>query len=334
MNNEVKTINGYHIKDETARQNIIETETAIENRSRTNSYFNKNLGCTTFFRNLNLESLQTQMSNIQKYFSCFKQQVRLTFNTSTMQYDLVEADNMENQISIINQAIQNGADFKGLHFYQTSGTTLQLIQTYGADVIMEAYYNAIVNFINRLPYKNEITTIWILNEVGSSVCSSTYKTDIIKLINDLQELGYEVSLPCAGAYNMMDYDKDILYACNFLSLNSYPKNDIYCEKSSISDVAERFNRDFRVIERYLQDKELCISEFGCSSSWNSFNSPEAYQEDRNGRPMALFLEGFFQSNLINYATKGIFLWYYADAYTYMPDTLLSVKNSREVRYNG
>lgn len=331
---EVKTINGYSIKDETARQSIVETENNIENRSRTNTYFNKNLGCTTFFRNLSAESLQEQINNIQKYFSCFKQQVRFTFNTSTMEYELVEEDNIENQIVVINQAIQNGMSFKGLHFYQTSGTTLNLFQTYGADVILEKYYNAIVNFINRLPYKNEITTIWILNEVGPSVCSSTYRTEIINLINSLQDLGYEVSLPCAGAYNMMDYDKDILYACDFLSLNSYPKNDIFGEKSSIKDVSERFNKDFRLIERYLKDKELCITEFGCSSSWSSFNLPESYQEDRNGTPMALFLEGFFQSNLINYATKGIFLWYYADAYRYMPDTLLSVKNNKEVRYNG
>ena len=114
-------------------------------------------------------------------------------------------------------------------------------------------------------------------------------------------------------------------------MNCYPFNDLQGEKSSINDVVERFNIEFMIIERYLKYKDLYITEFGCSSSWSSFINPPYYQQDGLGKPISLFIEGFYRSKFPPYI-KGAWLWYYHDAYTYAPETLLSIKYNKEVRY--
>ena len=290
------------------------------------------VGMTTFFRNLSLESLNNQIENIEKYFDSLKQQVRFQFNSETLQFDLVESDNIENQIAVINQYIQDGYKFDGLHFYQT-GNLYTLFQTYGSDRVCLAYYNAIVDFIDSLPYKNEVHTLWILNEPNNNAMSSTYASDVIGLINNLKALDYYVSIPYANAYAITDTDQTIVNACDFISLNLYPFNDVYGEKTSIKQMAERFNKEFRIVERYLKTKDLVISECGCSSSWDSFNYPPSYINEENGKPISIFLEGFFQSNFIS-NIKSFYIWYYVDAYMYAENTILSMKNSTEVRYNG
>lgn len=297
---------------------------------------NKNLkmpiGMTTFFRNLSMETLQNQIQNIKKYFSSLKQQVRLTFDSETLSFKLTEESNIENQISVINAYINDGGKFDGLHFYQTDNL-YTLFQTYGSDRICLAYYNAIVDFIDRLPYKSSIHNLWILNEPNNNAMTSTYETDIINLINQLKALNYYVSIPYANAYAITDTSQNIVNACDYISLNLYPFNDIYGQKTSIKEMAERFNKEFRIIERYLKTKDLVISECGCSSSWDSFNYPPAYYNDENGKPISVFIEGFYQSDFIN-NIKAFYLWYYVDAYMYAGNTLLSIKNDTEVRYNG
>lgn len=299
-----------------------------------NTNLNVKMGMTSFLRNQSAESINNQINNVCKnYFSCLKQQVRLTFNETTLKFELTENDNINEQISAINTYITNGGEFRGLHFYITSSTLLTLFDTYTDSFIMEKYYDFITEFIDTLPYKNIIYRLWILNEARQTVLSDTYKDSIIACINNLQSDGYQISIPMAYAEEYGEVSPSILSELDFYSLNLYPTNDVYGEYSSINDMKNRFDTEYRNIEPFLQNKELVISEFGCSSSWDSFATPSSYKEDRNGKPITIFIEGFFQSQFISRISQCYF-WYYMDAYRYAPQTLLSIKENTEVRYNG
>lgn len=297
-----------------------------------NTTMNLNMGMTSFLRNADEETIENHINNVCKnYFSKLKQQVRFTFNESTMTFELTEEDNMEYQIQAINTYIQNGGEFAGLHFYVPSSSLVTLFETYTDTFIMDKYLTAINNFIDSLPYKNIIYRLWILNEARQTVLSDTYKTSIISVINSLQEAGYQVSIPMAYVEEYGEVSRDILNELDFYSINLYPNNDVYGEFSNIDDMKERFNTEYRIIEPFIGDKELVVSEFGCSSSWDSFATPNTYKEDRNGKPISIFIEGFFKSDFIG-RISSCYLWYYMDAYRYAPNTLLSVKENTEVRY--
>ena len=297
-----------------------------------NKNFNLKMGMTSFLRNASKESIENQINNVCKnYFSCLKQQVRFIFNESTLKFDLIEASNIEDQINAINTYINNGGEFKGLHFYVASGTLLTLFQTYTDSFIMEKYLEAIINFINLLPYKNIINRLWILNEVGQDILSDTYAASIISTINSLQAMGYQISIPMAYVEQYGEVSKNILNELDFYSQNLYPTHDVYGEFSSIDDMKERFDMEYRLLEPFIQNKELVISEFGCSASWYSFAHPSDYQDDHNGKPISIFIEGFFRSHFASRVSQCYF-WYYMDAYRYAPETLISIKNNTEVHY--
>lgn len=293
--------------------------------------FNKTLGCSTLFTD-STDGGAGSLENMKKYFNGVIQIVWLKYDTATEAFITTDT-NLTEQIQAINNYIQNGGKFDGIKFHQTQTDLDSLMQTEGAVKICNAYKEAVDNLLNQLPYKENIGTIWLMNEAPVNAFSTNNENAIIDLINYYKGKGYLVSTPYANAFAIINTSKNILNANSFISLNCYPFNDIYGERSSIADVAERFNKEFRLIEPFIQNKDLYITEFGCSASWTSFNYPPLYQDDKNGKPISLMIEGFMQSSFVNYAKK-LYLWYYADAINYAPTTLLSIKNFGEVRYNG
>lgn len=292
------------------------------------------IGMTTFFDNQSIDTINNQIINIKKYYSSLKQQVSLKWDIDSYKF-VPYAENLNDQINVINDYINDGYNFDGLHFYIRGelNNLKELFDTYGTTRICNSLYNEILDIINNLPYKEKVNNIWILNEPINTSMTAEYKDDIINIIDNLKNLGYKISIAYANAYAITDTNQDILNSLDFISLNLYPFNDIYGKNTSINDMKERFNKEYRIIERYLQNKELWISECGCSASWDSFSNPPLYKNDKNGKPISIFIEGFYQSNFIN-VIKAFNIWYYVDAYMYSPYTLLSIKNKREVRYNG
>lgn len=304
----------------------------LDSALRPNTIFNLNMGCTSFWRGVSRATMFEQIGKIEKYFSKLKFQIRLTFNETTQEFDL--DDNFSDQIDAIAKYIEDGGVFGGLHFYQETRERFQEeIATYGANLIFGKYLDAVNAVLDMIPFKSSVSKIWLFNEAGHQNLNTANKVPIIECIEAVQAQGYLVSIPVAYAEDFREIDQDILDSLDFYSLNCYPTNDYNGENSSIADVARRFDTEFRIIQPFLNGKDLVIPEFGCSSSWYSFNQPSQYREDRNGKPISLMIEGFFQSEFANHV-KECYYWYYTDAYRYSPNTLLSVKNNTEVRYNG
>ena len=289
-----------------------------------NSNFDIKLGCTTLFDDV-ADSGKSALRKMYDYFDNTIQRVTLKFDGN----NFVPPSNINKQIENIEEFINYGGKIAGIKFHQQN--LKSLIDEYGAEEIFTKYRESVINFINNLSYKNIFNKVWILNEAGNTVFTSQYSDLIIKTINDIKKLGYKVSTPYANAYAITDSDENILNANDFISLNLYPFNDKKGEKSNISDVAERFNNEYFIIERYLKNKDLYITEFGCSSSWSSFNNPPIYKQDGKGLPIDLFIHGFLRSRFMG-VIKGAWLWYYYDAYTFAPKTLKSIKNRTVVYY--
>ena len=289
-----------------------------------NSNFDIKLGCTTLFDDV-ADSGKNTLTKMYEYFDNIIQRVTLKFEGN----NFVTTSNINKQIENIEEFINYGGKIAGIKFHQQN--LKSLIEEYGAEEIFTKYKECVTNFINNLSYKKLFDKVWILNEAGNDVFTSQYSDTIINTINDIKKLGYKVSTPYANAYAITDSDENILNANDFISLNLYPFNNKKGEKSNISDVAQRFNNEYLIIERYLKDKDLYITEFGCSSSWNSFNNPPIYKQDGKGLPIELFIHGFFRSRFMG-VIKGAWLWYYYDAYTFAPKTLKSIKNRTVVYY--
>ena len=289
-----------------------------------NSNFDIKLGCTTLFDDV-ADNGKNSLKNMYDYFDNIIQRVTLRFDGN----NFVTPSNINKQIENIKEFINYGGKISGIKFHQQN--LKPLIDKYGEEVIFTKYRESVTNFINNLSYKNIFDKVWILNEAGNDVFTSQYSNSIINTINYIKNLGYKVSTPYANAYAITDSDENILNANDFISLNLYPFNNKKGEKSNISDVTERFNNEYLIIERYLKNKDLYITEFGCSSSWTSFNNPPIYKQDGNGLPIDLFIHGFLRSRFMG-VIKGAWLWYYYDAYTFAPKTLKSIKNRTVVYY--
>ena len=266
-----------------------------------------------------------------KYFNSTIFGISITYDTNLNKVVIGDPD-IAIEVAAFEDYIANGGICAGLKFHQ-SDQFKTWMDTYGAETICNQYATAVLDFVNSLSFKNEIKTIWILNEVGNPVMSATYKTAIINLISQIQNAGYKCSCPYANAYAITDSDQDIIAAQDFLSLNLYPFQDFYGEHTNIRNMIERFNKEFRIIERYLLDYDLYITESGCSSSWKSFNNPPAYYQEGEGRPLALWLIGLLNSDFIGWV-KGIWIWYFHDFITWNGEMLLNIKNNREVYYGA
>lgn len=298
-----------------------------------NKNFDLKLGTTTLFDQSSEQGIIDAMRNINIYFTSIIQSVVIKYDIATSSFKLAN-DNNSIQIKYIQEYINNGGKIYGLKFHRNGMSLNDLFETYGSESICTAYTNFVLNYINALPYKNLIKNVWIMNEEITSNTNVSHLTNVINSINIIKEEGYNVSIPFANIWHFIDIVKKnntVIDSCSYISLNLYPMDDYFSDKSSIEQVAERFNYNFEVIERFIKNKDLYITEFGCSSSWDSFSNPSLYKQDGVGKPISLLLEGFYKSKFIQ-NIKGAFLWYYFDAYTFAPDTLLSIKNNEEVRY--
>ena len=289
-----------------------------------NSNFDIKLGCTTLFDDV-ADNGKSALRKMYDYFDNIIQRVTLKFEGN----NFVTPSNINKQIENIEEFISYGGKISGIKFHQQN--LKPLIDEYGAEEIFTKYRESVTNFINSLSYKKMFDKVWILNEAGNSVFISENSDSIINTINDIKKLGYKVSTPYANAYAITDSDENILNANDFISLNLYPFNDIKGKKSNISDVTQRINNEYLIIERFLKNKDLYITEFGCSSSWDSFKNPPIYKQEGKGLPIDLFIHGFLRSRFMG-VIKGAWLWYYYDAYTFAPKTLKSIKNRTVVYY--
>ena len=299
------------------------------NSLKANTNLDKKMGCSSNFEFTSDNGIK-DLNNIKKYFDKLIQIVWVSYNSDTGEFYAKE-NNINEQITNINNWINNGGNYAGIKFHQTGFNLTDLFIQYDSNTIMAKYKQFIENFIENLPYKNVINKLWILNEAPQSSLTTKYEDDIVSVIEYFKSLGYYVSTPFY-IWSFINCSDKIKQSQSFYSLNIYPLYDLYGENSSINDVAERFNNDYNLISRYL-NKDLYITEFGCSASWTSFSDPSRYVNEQNGKPISLLLEGFFQSDFIN-NSKEIYYWYYQDAINYAPYSLLSIKNNSEVRYNG
>ena len=304
----------------------------LSQATKPNKNFDLKLGTSTLFDTASETGMINALDNMKKYFDSILQTVRLTYNSVTSSFEVADA-NIDTQIAKIQNYINNGGKLDGIKFHQ-SGTNLNtLLSTYGSDTICQAYSSFVIDFIDSLSYKSSVDKVFIMNEQITESTSSDYFDDIIACVEAIKTAGYEVSIPFANVSHILAMSDDLLDSLSYISLNEYPLNDYFGKYSSINDVAERFNYDYEVVERKLKNRDLVITEFGCSSSWTSFTTPYNYQQDGNGKPISLIIEGFYKSKFIQ-KIKGAYLWYYFDAYTFAPSSLLSIKNNTEVRYYG
>lgn len=299
-----------------------------------NKNFDLKLGFTSWFHNKQ-DGGATVLSNCKDYFDNMIQAVIIQYDSNKGEFVLNSA-NQDLQNSNINTFIQNGGNIAGIKFHLASGTNLlSLFQTYTSSTICQAYGTFVLNFIANLPYKNYISKVWFLNEGnsgGNDAFTSTYSSDIVTLTNRLKTAGYTVSIPMTP-YGINKCDSSIINAIDFISINTYPNayKGFEWENSSLDDITERFNYDFAIIEKYINNKDLVVTEFGCSASWKSFIRPADYYDDGQGKPISLLIEGFFKSKF-SCNCKNAWLWYFDNAMSYAPYTLKSIKNNTEVRY--
>lgn len=297
-------------------------------KSIRNENFDLKLGTTTWFEDVSDAGAES-VKKILTYFSSLIQAVVIKFDADSNTFS-VNATNGAKQIENIASYVNEGGVLAGIKFHQADDVN-ELFVNYGAETVCAAYGDFVESYINSLPYKSKIEKVWLLNEAGVKAFSATNEEAIIALMDRVKALGYQVSTPYANAYVITETSESILESNDFISLNLYPIGSVKMQKSNISDVIYRFNREYCIIERYLSKKDLYITEFGCSSSWESFKNPPSYVSSKEGKPISLFIEGFLRSKFIG-VVKGAWLWYYHDAYTYAPETLLSVKYNTEVRY--
>lgn len=302
----------------------------INNRISQNKQFSFTFGTSTWFGE-HSDGGKAKLEKMLMYFDTTIQCLKIQYDDVKGSFVSPSSENIAEQVQAYNDYINNGGKTFGIKFHQTGEKMKDLFDKHGSKKICEEYSKYVINFINTLPYKSHIKNVWIMNEAGVQAFATAYEADVINAINSVKAEGYKVSTPYANAYAITDSSQEIVMANDFISLNCYPLTDYFGKRSNIRDVAERFDKEFAIVERYLNKKDLYITEFGCSSSWKSFSYPPSYYQDGESRPIALFIEGFFQSRFMG-NIKGAWYWYHYDAMTYASDTLLSVKYNTEVRY--
>ena len=276
-----------------------------------------------------------KINNVYKYYDNMIQIVHIQYNSNNSSFEIV-GENTEFLTNEIQKYIDKGGKIDGIKFH-ISGTRFNvLFNTYNPETVCNAYQVCINNYIENLSYKNSFNKVWLFNEEFTSNTPTSCINYINNIITFVKNKGYQVSIPFAGVWNIVNViSPTFITNCDFISLNEYPSNDYYKNYSSINQTAERFNKDFNLIETYLKkyNKQLYITEFGCSSSWDSFTTPESYKQDGEGKPISLMIEGFYKSKFIPYLI-GANYWYIFDSYTFAPETLLNIKNNGGLRYYG
>lgn len=301
-----------------------------------NKSFNILKGTSTLYDSYADSTIENTLNKVKKYFDSIIQTYKVKYNPTTGEFENTAA-NQETQNTLINNYVNSGGTIAGIKFHVSSPSLLDLFNAYGSETICTAFADFVIPLLNNLPYKNKFTKVWIFNEAsgggdGNECFRSPNAENVITVVERIQAAGYQVSISLAGTYPLVYFDTALKESLDFLTFNLYPKWDRWGKLSSLEDVINRFNCLYEIAEpRLLDDKEVYITEFGCSSSWKAFATPETYYQEGQSRPMVLFLEGFLRSKWAA-RVSGAWWWYYYDIMQYAPDELLAIKNKEGIRY--
>lgn len=296
--------------------------------------FNISLGATvSYIGDKEQSTIIRWFENIKTFYSSVWQDIRIKYQSNNNMFVLERPVTDGYIVSEINNYLNSGGSLIGLRFNNYIDDFSSLFTTYGAETICNAYATFVISYIASLPYLDNVSLICMYAEKGANIFNQTYKTYILSSLQSVKNAGYYVSTPFANVTAINEQNQDIVAANDFISLDLYPLNNTNREKTSISEFTDKCNYEYSLLERYLKNKDLYITETGCSSSWDSFENATTYASEHNGKPISLWLQGLLQSKFAS-VVKNISYWYFDEAYKYAPDTLLSIKYGQSVRYNS
>ena len=292
-----------------------------------NKSFKVPIGTSTLFMSASDKGIEESLARFNTYFDEVVFIVDFDFNGSSF---TLKNQKFEKEIEELKKYVTRGGKIAGIKFHYVG--MISYIRENGTDTIIPAYKNKIKEILDKIDFEYE--SVWIFNEAQFWEYVSGTEDLVVSLINWIKNTyGKKVSIPLVSAYNMYNVPNSIMNAVSFYSYNLYGDYSPYnIGKETLQDAINRFNAWYDLILPFSYEKDIVITETGCSSSWNSFHNSHSYVFDGNSKPVCMMLEGLLSSKLITITSK-VFLWYYADAMDFGGELLLKYKSGEVVR-NG
>ena len=136
-----------------------------------------------------------------------------------------------------------------------------------------------------------------------------------------------ISASSANSYYYTASNLSFWQNLDFLSFNVYPIYTTTGSLTTVNAMADAFNTQFSLsspIMAKLASKDVMITESGCTSSWDSLNSPGLFDPQGIKMPQQIYFNGLFESKW-PLKTKDIFAWYFEDLAATNPDYLTALK---------
>lgn len=168
----------------------------------------------------------------------------------------------------------------------------------------------------------EFDCVVVLNEAPAVYLGSTYKDDIIALLDIPRASGYNASMSLTNPLEFYDMTSALRDAQDTYCINCYPNTSYKGNLTTLTDAKgawDRWSKDLLGIKQRYPGKPIIITETGIQDRWEAFAVPgwfnwtTDYPNTSLGEAPALFLQGMFESDL-NDIVKSVNYWFYDALY--------------------
>ena len=246
-------------------------------------------------------------------------------NSITIRDDLTKVENL------MNYAKSNNINIDTIKFHCPMGSTVSVskLTTYESQVnYVLTTLNATTYGINRLTLFNELPYVY------SAQGTAEVKAKAIDIIENLQDLGYQVGITCSnlelGIGNMIKYSPELCDVVDFFAFNYYQCFPFKKELTTEEDSIEAWDKSLDAIYTYktlYPDKPIILSETGVLNNWLNMMNPADYnlnQFPANGKTYPLYFYGLFNNKNANTYLNEVWLWY-DEVMTNYQDTIDFIK---------